>query len=66
MTGTTDPARMSAERKVADAIVLERALNVVRRTGDPGYQREAAEDYLAVLADRLRHEAHNEWATRDG
>lgn len=71
MTGTTDPARMSAERKVADAIILERAANVLDRH-HPSLSGWWARFFLSLhirfmenLAVALRAEADEEWEKRD-
>lgn len=65
MTGTTDPRRMSAERKVADAVVLERAVNVLMRRS-PGAVSWLAQHFLTSAALRLRRAAEKEWEERDG
>ncbi len=58
--------RMRAERKVADAIILERASNVLQRRASHRWQHRLVSRFLLAVAWKLRNEAEREWHQRRG
>lgn len=66
-TSQDDRARVSAQRKVADAILLERAAAVLeRRIAFRSFPHFIIRRRLLSLAWHLRNEAGREWGRQEG
>lgn len=66
VTQQVDRRKVSAQRKVADAIILERAAGVLeRRTAFRSLHHFFTRRRLLALAWGLRNEADREWGRQD-